>query len=226
MGQTGASMTRTLLFIASLLASLPGFAATMYISDELRVPLRSSPCSTCAIVHRGLIAGTRLEVLQRDGEWTRVRTGSNLEGWLPGQYLVSEPIAKLKLNDVEASNAELSEENDDLETQLTELQQQYAALENDHQQVLDARKALEVELSTIKKISGNALALQEQNEELIRRNRILQSEIDVLTASRDQLMSDNTRSWFLYGALAVFFGAILAAILPRLKPRRRYSEWA
>ena len=35
-----------------------------YISDQFYVPLRSSPCSTCKIVHKGLKSGTRLFVYE------------------------------------------------------------------------------------------------------------------------------------------------------------------
>ena len=39
---------------------LPAESEIGFISDEFYVPLRSSPCSTCKIVHKGLKTGTKL----------------------------------------------------------------------------------------------------------------------------------------------------------------------
>jgi hypothetical protein len=45
-----------------------------YISDQFYVPLRSSPCPTCKIVHKGLRSGTKLSVL---GRRRRMDTGNH-----------------------------------------------------------------------------------------------------------------------------------------------------
>ncbi|GIX30638.1 MAG: hypothetical protein KatS3mg124_1110 [Porticoccaceae bacterium] len=85
--------------------------------------------------------------------------------------------------------------------------------------------ACQAELAELRQAAANALLLQQQNEELVKQNRMLQSEVDVLRAARDQLVRDESRKWFLYGAIAVALGALLAALLPRLRPRRRFGDW-
>lgn len=218
-------MTRTLL--AFLLLALPALAQaqTRYVTDELRVPLRSSPCATCTIVHQGLTPGTELTVVNTENEWTRVTTAQGANGWLPNHYLVDTPVAPGREAAIDANTDTLKAENIQLKNELGELQVAYDALEAQYTLDKETISGIEVELSTVKKISNNALTLQEQNEELIKRSHMLQSEIDVLTASRDQLQNDNTQRWFMYGGIAVFLGALLAVLLPRLRPRRRYSEW-
>ncbi|MBT5330590.1 MAG: hypothetical protein HOL48_02275, partial [Porticoccaceae bacterium] len=74
-------------------------------------------------------------------------------------------------------------------------------------------------------ISGDVIGLNSQNEELIRRNQLMQQEIDILIARNERLEDSSWRSWFIYGAIAVLAGALLSVILPRLLPRRKYSEW-
>ncbi len=149
-----------------------------------------------------------------------------MTGWLPEQYLVSEPVASDRLNAAEANARLLSEENADMKDRLATLEQEYDKLDSENTALRRQNEELETELLTVKRVSGNALALQEQNQELIKENRILQSEIDVLTATRDQLADNNSQRWFLYGGITVFLGALLAMFLPRLKPRKRFSEWA
>ncbi len=217
---------RAIALLLPLLLAVPALAETRYISDVLRVPLRKSPCGSCAIIHSGLTSGTQLEVLETRDQWVQVETLDGERGWLPGQYLVQEPIAREQLDAARANAEYLGEENEKLQKQVTALEEENEELAEQVAQ-LDRRKSeLETEVSNIRKVSGNALGLQEQNQELVKRNRMLQSEIDVLTATRDQLQRDKAQRWFLYGGLAVFLGAILAILLPRLKPRRKFSEWA
>jgi SH3 domain protein len=212
--------------IAIVLFSFPALSETRYLSDELRVPLRSSPCSRCAI-ERVLSAGTRLEVLETNDEgWSRVATRGGQEGWLPSQYLVSQPIARDRLAAMSARVEELEAQNSQLNSRISELEAQNRELQERLSGTLESESALETELAEIKQVSSNALSLRDQNQELLKRNRILQSEIDVLTATRDELRSDKAQKWFLYGGVAVFLGALLVILIPRLKPRKRFSEWA
>lgn len=216
-----------ILILFLLLATFGSLAEeTRYISDELRVPLRNSPCGNCSIVHRGLVAGTKLTLLEIDGDWANVSTSSGLTGWLPSRYLVSSPIAKDRLNAVQANAQMAAEENSDLKNRVSALESELTELDQQRTELSKQNGNLESELMMIKKVSANAIALQEQNEELIKQNRILQSEVDVLTATRDQLASDDSQKWFLYGGITVCLGAVLALLIPRLRPqKKRYSEW-
>jgi SH3 domain protein len=222
MSKTPIPLLASLLLFSSLSVAAEG---TRYISDELLVPLRKSPCDNCSIVHQGLVAGTKLTLHEAQDGWAKVTTGQGQTGWLPSQYLVNKPIAKERLNAAEANTRVLAEENADHKNKLSTIAEELAVLKDQHSQLLQRNGELETELATIKKVSGNALVMQEQNEELIKQNRILQSEVDVLTATKDQLADDNSQKWFMYGGIAVFLGAILAILLPRLHRRRKYTEW-
>ena len=75
-------------------------------------------------------------------------------------------------------------------------------------------------------IIGNLATIGSQNEELLRRNQLLQNELDLRNAEVDRLTDESWKMYFLYGGGAVFGGAILCLILTRIRPRRSYSEWA
>ena len=220
-------MYRVASLIFLLITALPALAATRYISDEPRVPLRKTPCSRCAILHRGLKAGLQLNVLETQEGWSHVTTPSGLDGWLESQYLVSQPIAKTRI-------AKFQAQNEKFKTQNTEMKSALASAQNEAQQLGAQLAALQGEnqdtttkLKEIQEVSANAVKLHSQNQELLKQNKMLQSEIDVLKATSAQLASSSTQKWFFYGALSVFMGALLSVILPRFKRKRRgYSEWA
>lgn len=66
----------TLFIFAAVFTAVPASAATVYISDELTVPLRSGPSGGHRIIHRGLPSGTQMEILDVNEEagFTRIRT--------------------------------------------------------------------------------------------------------------------------------------------------------
>ncbi len=213
--------------IVTLLYATPLIAETRYISDEFRVPLRSSPCSSCAIVHRGLKSGLALTFIEEQKDWSHIKTADGLEGWMPSQYIVKEPIARLRVEKAEERANILQQKYTQLQEQVADLERSNAELSSRGETLRTRNQAIHEELAILKKVSSSSLELQQQNQELLKRNKMLQSDMDILTARAEQLQAVHTQKWFLYGALAVFMGALLSVLIPRFKRKRGgYSEWA
>ena len=217
------------LFLSLLLIAISPnlLAETRYISDEFRVPLRKSPCSRCAILHQGLKTGLKLDFIESADGWSHIRTPGGMEGWIENQYIVTQPIARDKIALYKEQNKVLNTTNDTLKAQVKDLTANNQQLESRLNAVSDDNEAVSLELADIKSVSANALNLKVQNQQLLEDNGKLQGRIDVLSALNKQLESSHTQKWFLYGAIAVFLGALLSILLPRLKRKRRgHSEWA
>ena len=203
------------------------WAETRFISDQFRVPLRKSPCNRCAILHQGLKTGLKLDFIKSADGWSHIRTPSGMEGWVENQYIVTQPIARDRIARYQQQNKTLSASNTQLKTQVAELKSDNQQLGGRLNAVSDDNEAVSRELADIKVVSANALNLKIQNQKLLQDNGMLQSKIDVLSALNKQLEGSHTQKWFLYGAIAVFLGALLSILLPRLKRKRRgRSEWA
>ena len=211
-----------------LIALSPNLVAeTRYISDQFRVPLRKSPCSRCAILHQGLKSGLKLTYIESADGWSHIRTPGGMEGWIENQYIVNQPIARDRIARYKKQNEALNSSNGTLQAQVKALKADNQQLGGRLNTVSDDNEAVSRELADIKVVSANALNLKVQNQQLLEDNGMLQSKIDVLSAQNKQLESSQTQKSFLYGAIAVFLGALLSIILPRLKRKRRgHSEWA
>ncbi|MEJ2417046.1 MAG: TIGR04211 family SH3 domain-containing protein [Exilibacterium sp.] len=211
----------TALFTVLLLSSTKQVFAqeTRYISDQIYVPLRSGNGNQYRIINRGLPSGTKLLLLEEDGEWSRVKTEKGIEGWVPNHYLQNEPVAKSKLAQAEEKIVELLDLNEQLESQLNQIQAQNQELDTTASNSQTQAQQLRDELIQIKQISADAIALLKQQQ-------LLQTEIDVLEAENERLENKSLHTWFLYGAGAVLLGVLIAVIVPRLRPRKRHSEWA
>lgn len=129
------------LFAMILMLCLPGaaMAKTGYVSDELIITLRAGKGADFKIIDY-LNTGTRLEVLQEDENYMRVRTQDGKEGWVLKRYVTFEPpkaevIAdltekiesmKTNMNDIEnivAERDKLLEENKRLKAENEEYAQ-------------------------------------------------------------------------------------------------------
>jgi len=197
----------------------------VYVSDEFLVPLRSTPCGRCTIVHRGLKTGTKLQLLERADGWAHMITDSGIEGWMEEQFIMDQPIARIQLVKQEREMAALKQRNIELNNNITELRQASNAIRGKLDTTQDSSKALERELAEIKAISADAIVLDEQNKQLAKNNLMLQRENDSLKANVDDLQKDRRNESFLYGGLTVFLGAILVVLIPKLRGRKRFSEW-
>lgn len=196
-----------------------------YVTDVFRVPLRETPCSRCTIVHRGIKSGTKMTFIETVDGWGHVITDKGIEGWMEQQYLVQEPIARIKLSKIEAQSGTLGERNAALEKMLAEAREEIKAIRGQLDSSEGAKDALFGELAEIKNISSDAIALNNQNDQLVKNNHMLQRENDALKANVDDLQKDKRNESFLYGGLTVFLGAILVVLIPKLRGRKRFSEW-
>jgi len=206
-----------------LLAALPAAAQTMYISDEYRVPLRSGPSGEHRILHYGLPSGTVVEALEvdEDAGFTHVRLPGGTEGWLPNQYLVNEPIAKLRLAEAEERIDVLEGllAGDDAASALAAARQTELANAD-----LERRnEALVTELEQLRAASEEGLGLHDANRDLVQLNTNLRAEVDDLLAQRDSLEQNVERQWMLIGAGLVLVGLMLGAAI---KSRPRRNSWS
>ena len=207
------------------ISAQPAAAATRYISDELTVPVRSGPSGGHRIVHAGLASGTRMEVLEEDeaAGFSRIRTSGGTEGWIRTQYLVSEPIAKLKLAAAQESlrraRAALAAEQAKVQELSQTARQQSNANTSSQQRI----EQLQAELAEIKRISAGAIATNDANLKLTENNARLQEELDDLAESHARLQDNTENQMLMIGAGLILLG-LLAGVAIKARPQR--SAWS
>lgn len=207
--------------------SAPVLAQTNYISDEIRVPLRSGPGNQFRIIDAGLPSGTRLTVLEAKAtdSFSKVRLADGQEGYLRSQYLQSNPSAKEKLNNLEKRYQNLREQSGAQSSELSQLKQRLKKSEQSEQQLSRSGRQLESELERIKAVSAESLALAERNEQLVKESLQLRQDKESLQMEKQKLESNQSQRWYLYGAGTVLSGVLLGLLLPMMQRRRKQSEW-
>lgn len=198
-----------------------------YVSDVLHLPLRSGKGNEFRITHRGMPSGTQLIVLEEneDGAWLRVKTKDDKEGWVRSQYLISEPTASIKLkalqnkvSNLNSGSKKLLDQISSAEASNTDLSKKLAKSE---QQLVTTL----TELNTLKKVSANAISLNQQYQTLLTKHQMLQAESDTAHAENQRLKSQKSHNERLYGAFLLICGIAITIAIQAMSLRRKKSEW-
>ncbi len=211
------------IFIFSTTA-LTATSNAAYISDELTVPLRSGPSGGHRILHQGLPSGTKLDVLKVDDAsgFSQIRTARGTEGWIRSQYVVTQPIAKLRLAQAISKGDRLQNELSNLRKQNTSLTKSGQDEKTSNQQNQSQIKNLEAELADLKQISAGAIAQHAQNQKLTETNTRLQDELDDIAEERDRFEDNAQNQAIMIGAGLILLG-LFAGVLIKSRPQR--SAW-
>ncbi len=214
-----------LAFMLSMsLHAAPASGATRYISDVLLVPLRSGPSGDHRIVHRGLTSGTAMELLETDeaSGFSLVRIADGTEGWIRNQYLLKEPVARLKLASAEDALARAQSELTAARSRIEVLTQTNAEQTTTQAEQQESLTRLQAELDNILEVSASAIETQEANRRLTENNLRLQRALDAVAAERNRLEENRHNQMLLIGGGLILLG-LLAGVAIKARPQR--SAW-
>lgn len=214
-------MPKMLLALLIAVLSSPALSATVYISDALTVPMRRGPSIGHKILHAGLPSGTPLEIIGEDkaAGFTQVRTQNGTEGWVPTQYLVQEPVAKDRLAAATRRVQTLEAEVKTLRENLQQARGTSNESQRTNAQLSKQTEQLQTELAEIRRVSATSIAHFEENKQLKALTTELQTQNLQLTERVRQLERNTLMRSLLAGGGLVLAGLILGAWI-KSRPKR------
>jgi SH3 domain protein len=202
-------------------------AKTVWVDDQLYLPVRSGAGSQYRIIENAVPSGTALELLETsDSGYTRVRTPKGNEGWVSSQYLSETPIAAIRLKQVNRQLEQVQTELSEIKEKLASVTRERDLLANSESSLSDKSESLQEELKRIKGIAADSINLERRNRELREENQKTRNDLEVLTAENERLEASKESESMLLGASLVLGGVLLALIVPMLKPTRKTDNWA
>ncbi|WP_298447863.1 TIGR04211 family SH3 domain-containing protein [uncultured Marinobacter sp.] len=202
-------------------------AKTVWVDDQLYLPVRSGAGTQFRIIENAVPSGTALEVIDvSDSGYTRVRTPKGNDGWVSTQYLSETPIAADRLKTVSRQLEQAQTELASLKGQLKDVSSERDTLSSAESTLSTQTEELQQELRRIKSIASDSINLARRNRELLEENQKLRNDLEVLTAENERLEAGKESDFMLVGAGLVLGGVLLALLIPMLKPTRKTDNWA
>jgi len=196
---------------------------TRYVTDRTQVELRRGPSTEFRIL-RYLEAGDRVEVLEQNDGFSRVKVDEDTEGWIPTASLIAEPIARERLAAAERNLATARERTAALETENRQLTSDLAATRAQLAQAQTSQGTASRELADIRTASANVIQLRDDNTSLRQRLAQRDGEVEQLTIDNSRLAGRNNQNWFIVGAAVLLGGIVIGLVAPTLRRKRR-SDW-
>lgn len=209
------------LWIMVLLLCLFSGAAygeTMYVSDVLKLTLRTGPSIENKIISV-INSGQMMEIIDFGEEWSQVKLPNGKEGWVLSRYLTSNETNNIKLERLEAKHknliiqsAELLEENNRLKaenkrfsTEFNTNQKQLVKTQSDYEEL----KAESAEFLTLKTNYERAAS---QLAEQTAKAKKLEEELS-------SLEMNTYIKWFLAGSGVLIVGFLIGFSTKRQRRR-------
>lgn len=215
-------LIRQVLVVVCLLGVAGGFAAaqtTNWVTDEWRINLRSGAGTGFRIL-QVLETGDSVQVLERGGDWTQVRTSNGNVGWVPSQYLMDRPAAASQLDSMAEEMEAARERAETLEVQLAQARSALEVTQGEVASLSDERGRLAQQLDAAR----DGLEMSEENNRLKKEAIDLQRRIQDLESETARLADRSRQDWFVVGAGVLFAGMLVGIIVTRIRWRRR-SSW-
>ena len=217
---------KRILFFMLLLGSSSCFAETGYITDQLKITLRSGESTTHKVI-RMLPSGTAVEILSRSSEtnYAKVRLPDGTVGYVLSRMLLNERPARERLAEAEQQLVVLRQEPGKLSSQLADLQESHADLQQRFNATKNENSDLKQELSRLRKVAQDPLRIATERDDAVQRSQQLADELDILKLKNQRLTDKTEQNWFLIGAGVIIAGIILGLLIPHMRVKKNRSEW-
>ena len=185
-----------------------------YVTDKLRLSLYKTADSNSGIL-KLLVSGDKLDVMERSGPYSRVRTQAGLSGWVKNGFLVSTPTASFQLLEEQNKNRILAEQIEkyaDSKQLIEDYEKTIAQLNSDNDELASERQQAEQQLETLRgenSVLSDKIAARDQQ-----------------AISIDDSLTLLKQFWyFAAAAVLIFFlvGFVLGRELVEAKVRRRFQ---
>ena len=180
------------------------YAESKYVTDITKITMRSAPDTEHKIIAM-LKSGTAINVLEKSGAWSKVRTKNGKEGWALTRFLVSKKPAVVLSGEFEKENRKFADK--------------LLTLQSENINLVETNKKLtgiEEKYNELKKESKDFFELKKEYQSIKKKYDDQQK---MITSFEDNY-KNKIMIWFLIGAGVFVFGVLLG--MGAKKNRRSY----
>ena len=217
---------KKILLLALLLTAGLASAETRYVTDQLKITMRSGESNKHRIV-KMLPSGTPVTVLSDNKAtgYSKVQLANGKTGYVLTRQLLKEPVARDRLAAMEKRIKELEASPNELSKRLAALSREHDDLKRRHAELQAEKDRIQKELDTLKRTAANAVQIAQERKKLRKQVATMSRELADQEQEIRELKNSTTQRWFLIGSGVLFGGILLGLVLPHLRVRRRKDSW-
>jgi SH3 domain protein len=206
------------LVLLFCLFSASVYGETMYVSDVLKLTLRTGPSIENKIISV-IDSGQMMEVVKFGDEWSQVQLPNGKEGWVLSRYLTTNETHNIKLERLEAKHknlmiqaAELLEENNRLKAENKRFSTESKANQKQFVKTQADYEALKAEAAEFITLKANYKRAASQLAEQTAKAKQLEEELS-------SLEMNTYIKWFLAGSGVLIVGFLIGFSTKRQRRR-------
>jgi len=217
---------KKILLLALLLTAGLASAETRYVTDQLKITMRSGESNKHRII-KMLPSGTPVTVLSDNKAtgYSKVQLANGKTGYVLTRQLLKEPVARDRLAAMEKRIKELEASPNELSKRLAALSREHDDLKRRHAKLQAEKDRIQKELDTLKRTAANAVQIAQERKKLRKQVATMSRELADQEQEIRELKNSTTQRWFLIGSGVLFGGILLGLVLPHLRVRRRKDSW-
>lgn len=206
-----------LVFVLMLLSG-NGLAETMYVTDVLKLTLRSGPSTEHKILSV-VESGQQLELLEPGEDWSLVRAASGKEGYVLTRYLMPDPTHSVRLEQLQGKHKALMQQAATLLEENTRLKKENRELESNLDGNEKALKKLRVDYEKLKAGSAEYIELKEKYKTASGQLSEQTKRAEALDEELRSIEINQYIKWFLAGSGVLLVGFIVGYSARRQRRR-------
>jgi len=194
------------------------FAKNMYVTDFLKLTLRSGP-STGHKILAVVESGQSVEVLEAGEDWSLVRIHNGKEGYVLTRYLVSEPTHNIRLEQLQKKHSLLMQQSAARFEENTRLKAENKKIRtalNDSEKTL---KKLRLQYDKLKTESAEFLTLKSRYQKSAAQLTTQTRRAEKLDEQLSKIEMNQYIKWFLAGSGVLLLGFIIGFSARRQRRR-------
>jgi len=206
------------LGIVLMCFSANGFTETMYVTDLIKLTLRSGPSTEHKILSV-IESGQQLEMLEPGEDWSLVRMANGKEGHVLTRYLVPEPTHNIRLEQLQIKHKALMQQAATLLEENTNFRDESKELKSTLDGNEKALKKMSTDYDKLKAGSAEYIELKEKYKTVGGQLAEQTKRADALDEELRAIEINQYIKWFLAGSGVLLVGFIVGFSARRQRRR-------
>ncbi len=209
-----------LVTLLILVSSHTARAETKYVVEHIQVNARTGSSLEHKVVTM-LESGQKVQVMEVDKDWSRIKLPDGREGWISSRFLTSSEPRRLVLERLQKKYNELNDQVNVLTEENNLLKEENRILKSELASNKEALDGITKNYQELKQDSSEFIDLKTSEQEARLKLQEVTSLAENLEREASGLRNQQNIRWFLAGSGVLFLGFLIGSINKR--KRRRSS---